>query len=135
MCGKRRPRRQGSANPVDVVSTDRHTVKPWFQGKLPFTFNLPELQGSEYKLDGGKLVYFRNQPGAQLIYELRKHELSVFIVQDGGSPATSGGFSAENQNGFSVESWNSAGLHYVILSDAGAADVHALGELVRGAQR
>ena len=39
-----------SANPVDVVSSDRHTVKPWFQGKLPFTFNLPELAGSQYKL-------------------------------------------------------------------------------------
>jgi anti-sigma factor RsiW len=39
-----------SANPVDVISTDRHTVKPWFQGKLPFTFNLPELQNSPFKL-------------------------------------------------------------------------------------
>jgi anti-sigma factor RsiW len=121
-----------SANPVDVVSTDRHTVKPWFQGKLPFTFNLPELQGSQYKLDGGKLVYFRNEPGAQLIYELRKHEISVFIVQE--LPGTVGGVSEGNENGFSVESWNSGGLHYVILSDAGAGDVHALGELLRGAQ-
>ena len=41
-----------SGNPVDVVSSDRHTVKPWFQGKLPFTFNLPELQGSNYTLLG-----------------------------------------------------------------------------------
>jgi anti-sigma factor RsiW len=39
-----------SATPVDVVSTDRHTVKPWFQGKIPFTFNLPELTGSEFTL-------------------------------------------------------------------------------------
>ena len=43
-----------SANPVDVISTDRHTVKPWFQGKLPFTFNLPELQNSSFKLVGGR---------------------------------------------------------------------------------
>ena len=42
-----------SANPVDVISTDRHTVKPWFQGKIPFTFNLPELQGSEF-ISGGR---------------------------------------------------------------------------------
>jgi len=70
-----------SANPVDVISSDRHTVKPWFQGRLPFTFNLPELNGSEFKLDGGKLVYFRGRPAAQLIYELRKHEFSVFFVQ------------------------------------------------------
>jgi anti-sigma factor RsiW len=62
-----------SANPVEVISTGRHTVKPWFQGKLPFTFNLPELQDSTYKLLGDKLVYFEHAPGAQLLYELHKH--------------------------------------------------------------
>jgi anti-sigma factor RsiW len=116
---------------VDVVSSDRHTVKPWFQGKLPFTFNLPELQGSNYTLLGGRLVYFRGKAGAQLIYELRKHEFSVFILPDGGSS----GLSENRDNGFSVESWGAADLRYVILSDAGAADVHALGDMVRGAQR
>jgi len=120
-----------SGNPVDVVSSDRHTVKPWFQGKLPFTFNLPELQGSNYTLLGGRLVYFRGKAGAQLIYELRKHEFSVFVVQDGGSS----GLSANKDNGFSVESWGAGGLQYVILSDAGAADVHTLGDMMRGAQR
>lgn len=120
-----------SANPVDVVSSDRHTVKPWFQGKLPYTFNLPELAGSPYKLDGGRLVYFRGQAGAQLIYELRKHEFSVFIVQAGGAS----GPSAERKNGFSTESWSAAGLRYVVMSDAGAGDVHALGDLMRNAQR
>src|SRR5579859_7195611 len=44
-----------SANPVDVISTDRHTVKPWFAGKIPFTFNLPELEGSPFALIGGKV--------------------------------------------------------------------------------
>jgi len=119
-----------SANPVDVVSSDRHTVKPWFQGKLPFTFNLPELGGSQYTLNGGKLVYFRGQPGAQLIFQLRKHEFSVFIVQNGGP----GGVSDDKKSGFSTESWNAGGLHYVVMSDAGAGDVHALGELMRSVQ-
>jgi anti-sigma factor RsiW len=44
-----------SSNPVDVVSTDRHTVKPWFEGKIPFTFNLPELEGSPFVLVGGRV--------------------------------------------------------------------------------
>ncbi len=121
-----------SPNPVDVVSSDRHTVKPWFQGKLPFTFNLPELQGSPYALKGGRLVYFRGRPGAQLIYELRKHQLSVFIVQDGGQAA---GAARERKNGFSTESWTWGGLRYVVVSDAGAADVHALVDLLRTAQQ
>jgi anti-sigma factor RsiW len=121
-----------SANPVDVVSSDRHTVKPWFQGKLPFTFNLPELAGSQYKLDGGRLVYFRGQAGAQLIYERGKHEFSVFIVPDGA--AARAGVADEKRNGFSTESWRAGGLHYLVMSDAGRDDVHALGDLLRNAQ-
>lgn len=122
-----------SPNPVDVVSTDRHTVKPWFQGKLPFTFNLPELQDSQYKLVGGKVVYFDHRPAAHLIFELRKHELSVFIVQQGDSAP--GGLFSRAENGFSIESWEAGGLHYVIVSDTNAGDVRALGELMRLAQR
>ena len=71
-----------SANPVDVISTDRHTVKPWFQGKLPFTFNLPELQNSPFKLVGGRVMYLKHSAGAQLLFELRNHQLSVFVLQD-----------------------------------------------------
>jgi anti-sigma factor RsiW len=70
-----------SANPVDVISTDRHTVKPWFQGKIPFTFTLPELQGSEFTLAGGRMTYLGQAPGAQLIYSVRKHQISVFMFQ------------------------------------------------------
>lgn len=121
-----------SSNPVDVVSTDRHTVKPWFQGKLPFTFDLPELQGTQYKLLGGKLVYIRHSPSAQLVFELRKHELSTFIAQDNPPFAlATTGQSAAQENGFSVESWSQAGLRYVIVSDAGPNDVHELANLFK----
>jgi anti-sigma factor RsiW len=123
-----------SSNPVDVVSTDRHTVKPWFQGKLPFTFNLPELQDSPYKLMGGKLVYFKHSPGAQLLFELRKHELSVFIVQEQeGLLSMGAGVTEAGEKGFRVETWSQGGLRYAIVSDTGAGDVHALGDLLRGA--
>jgi anti-sigma factor RsiW len=71
-----------ATNPVDVVSTDRHTVKPWFQGKLPFSFNLPEMQNSPLKLIGGRLAYFQQSLGAQLLFEIRKHRISVFIFQN-----------------------------------------------------
>src|SRR5262249_27225242 len=56
-----------STTPVDVVSTDRHTVKPWFEGKLPFTFELPALQNSEFHLIGGRMAYLSQNPGAQLL--------------------------------------------------------------------
>ena len=125
-----------SANPVDVVSTDRHTVKPWFQGKLPFTFNLPELQDSPFKLVGGKLIYFEHNPGAQLLFELRKHQLSVFILQDQtGSTLRGAGASSSSEKGFNVESWSEAGLRYVVIGDTSPADIHALSELLRTATR
>jgi anti-sigma factor RsiW len=118
-----------STNPVDVVSTDRHTVKPWFQGKLPFAFNLPELQNSAFKLLGGKLVYYNHSPGAQLLYDLRKHQLSVFILQDQQGE----GVSTSRQKGFSVETWSEAGLRYTVIGDTGPADVHDLSSLLRSA--
>jgi anti-sigma factor RsiW len=56
-----------SSSPVDVVSSDQHTVKPWFQGKIPFTFDLPELQNSEFSLLGGRITYLGQTSGAHLI--------------------------------------------------------------------
>lgn len=123
-----------SANPVDVVSTDRHTVKPWFQGKLPFTFNLPELDNSPYKLLGGKVVYLDNRPGAQLLFELRKHEISVFITQEGGGGSLSGTLDVR-KNGFSLESWSQDKLRYAIVSDAGATEVQGLADLLNNGAR
>ena len=71
----------GSANPVDVISTDRHTVKPWFQGKLPFSFNLPDNLLSGTTLDGANLTYIQNKPAAQLLYSIGKHRVSVYLEQ------------------------------------------------------
>jgi len=124
-----------SANPVDVISTDRHTVKPWFQGKLPFTFNLPELQNSPFKLIGGRVAYFEHSPAAQLLFQIRSHQLSVFILQDqpGIVPFTMG-VNSERELAFNVETWADGGLRYAIISDANSADLHALGDLLRSAK-
>src|SRR5262249_29352046 len=120
-----------SATPVDVISTDRHTVKPWFQGRLPFTFDLPELQGSEFTLIGGRVSYFGQAPGAHLIYQLRKHEISVFIFQDRGNMTFPAGANAELS--FTIETWVKNGLRYFVVGDAGAQDVEALSQLLKGA--
>jgi anti-sigma factor RsiW len=125
-----------STNPVDVVSTDQHTVKPWFAGKLPFSFDLPELQGSPFKLVGGRVTYFEHSPGAQLLFEVRKHQLSVFIVQDqAGTIPLNTGSTKSRQLAFNIETWAESGLRYVVISDATPADVHDLGELFRRAAR
>jgi len=128
-----------STAPVDVVSTDRHTVKPWFQGKIPFTFNLPELQGSEFTLLGGRVTYFAQTPGAHLIYQVRKHEISVFIFQDRafedhGEAAASLPSGAAHALSFNVENWTQDGLRYFVVGDVGAGDIQALSKLLQDAR-
>jgi anti-sigma factor RsiW len=121
-----------SANPVDVVSTDRHTVKPWFEGKLPFSFDLPDLANSQFKLLGGRLAYFQQNPGAQLLFQLRKHQISVFIFQNrGGAERLSSGSWLGPELGFNNETWAAGGLRYFVIGDCGAADIHRLSELLK----
>jgi anti-sigma factor RsiW len=122
------------SSPVDVVSTDRHTVKPWFQGKIPFSFNLPEVQGSEFTLLGGRVTYLSQTPGAHLIYQVRKHEVSVFIFQDRGEETASLPSGPVQALSFNVESWTQNGLRYFVVGDVGADDIQRLSKLLREAQ-
>lgn len=122
-----------SATQVDVVSSDRHAVKPWFQGKIPFTFNLPELQGTEFTLLGGKVTYLAQTPGAQLIYMLHKHEISVFIFRDQGEATAVPPSNAHRALSFNEENWTQNGLRYFVIGDANADDIEALSKLLQGA--
>jgi anti-sigma factor RsiW len=123
-----------STTQVDVVSTDRHTVKPWFEGKIPFSFNLPELQGSQYILLGGKLAYLAQSPGAHLIYQLRKHEISVFIFQDRGPEVAILPTGKTHALSFNEESWGQNGLRYFVIGDVGPDDIAGLSNLFRDAK-
>jgi len=122
-----------SATPVDVVSTDRHTVKPWFQGRIPFTFNLPELQGTDFTLVGGRVTYLAQTPGAHLIYQIRKHEISVFIFQD---RAETQNFAAGSANAlsFNIDTWTQNGLRYFLIGDVGLPDIQSLSKLLQDAK-
>ena len=122
-----------SATPVEVVSTDRHTVKPWFQGKIPFTFNLPELQGSEFTLLGGRVTYLAQTPGAHLIYQIRKHEISVFIFQDRGEETATPASGPVHALSFNLENWTQNGLRYFVVGDVSAEDIEALSRLLKNA--
>jgi anti-sigma factor RsiW len=126
-----------SANPVDVVSTDRHMVKPWFAGKIPFTFNLPEFENTPFKLLGGRVTYFAQSPGAQLLVQVRQHRISVFIFQDSAGwarPILPGGTVTRKEE-FNVESWDEAGLRYVVITDASPEDLRQLSEMFKKAAR
>ena len=125
-----------SSSPVDVVSTDRHTVKPWFQGKIPFAFNLPELQNTEFSLLGGRMTYLDQAPGAHLIYDIRKHHISVLVFQERSMKLPAGWgetfFSPKNLP-FNMETWSKGGLRYFVIGDANAADIDNLAKLFKAA--
>lgn len=124
-----------SANPVDVVSTDRHTVKPWFAGRIPFAFNVPEFAGSDFALLGGKVAYFDQQPGAQLLVSMKQHKISVLIFKEssGMSRAFVASKSAEARNGFEMETWSSGGLRFVVTGDTEPASIDKLAGMMRQA--
>jgi anti-sigma factor RsiW len=120
-----------SVNPYDVVSSDRHTVKPWFQGRIPFSFNIPELAGTGYELLGGRLVYLHQQPVAQLIVAHGAHRISVLVSRDGdaGAGADEGGL----HNSFHTAAWRAGELRFRVVGDADGAVIEGLAGLMRGA--
>jgi anti-sigma factor RsiW len=124
-----------STNPYDVVSSDRHTVKPWFQGRIPFAFNLPEFAGSEFTLLGGRLVYLHQQAAAQLVVGAGKHKISVVVVQENAGFGTGlpffGGVAVRDS--FNVETWEKNGLRFYVISDAEKGAVHRLAQALQGA--
>jgi anti-sigma factor RsiW len=121
-----------SANPVDVVSTDRHTVKPWFEGKLPFTFDLPELQNTDFRLIGGSMAYVGQRPAAHLLFGIRKHEISVFVFQEPDQAADVNPRILKRL-AFNEQTWSANGLRYIVISSAGPQDIAALSDLMRAA--
>jgi anti-sigma factor RsiW len=124
-----------SANPVDVISTDRHTVKPWFAGRIPFAFNVPEFAGSDFALLGGKVAYFDQQPGAQLLVSMKQHKISVLIFKE--SPEMKHVFApakdVEARNGFEMKTWSSGGLRFVVTGDTEPALIDKLAGMMRQA--
>ena len=115
-----------SAATPQVISTDRHTVKPWFQGRLPFSFNLPDAQAlpPDTTLKGADLTYLKGQPAALLLFTIHKHEVSVFLTQRFGGPILTA--LPSTRSGFTIHSATTQDLRIVAVSDVNPADLDAL---------
>jgi anti-sigma factor RsiW len=108
----------------EVISTDRHTVKPWFQGKLPFSFNLPDVLPADMTLKGGDFTFLDGQPAALLLFTIHKHEVSVFLTQRAGGPVAVR--LPGVRSGFSIRSATTDDLRIVAVSDVNPADLDLL---------
>jgi anti-sigma factor RsiW len=110
--------------PPEVLSSDRHTVKPWFQGKLPFSFNLPDNLPSDTKLDGANLTYLHNRPAAQLLYSIGRHHVSVFVQEKSGA-SEQDPVQAEH-SGFHITGFHAGDLEVTAVSDVDHARLTSL---------
>jgi anti-sigma factor RsiW len=118
--------------PPQVLSTDRHTVKPWFQGKIPFSFNIPENLPSDTTLDGANLAYLGNEPVAQLLYSIGKHRISVFIRKNAGSVVAKEPLT--EHSGFHVKGFSNGDLTFVAVSDVEPSRLSGLLDAIEKAQ-
>jgi mycothiol system anti-sigma-R factor len=111
----------------DVISTDQHTVKPWFDGKLDFAPPVRDFTNEGFPLQGGRLDVVQGHTVAVLVYGRRKHVVNVFIWPStlGDLPPQSG-----SQLGYNWMDWRKGGMEIVAVSDVSPSDLDALHRLL-----
>lgn len=119
-----------SSHLIDVVSTDRHTVKPWFAGHAEVSPAVADFAAQGYRLAGGRVDTLRHQRAAVVVYRHGAHVINVFCW------ATSGGPVPRNatRNGYHLAFWSSGDLSYAAVSDTGWDELAELEGLLKGVE-
>jgi anti-sigma factor RsiW len=104
----------------DVRSTDQHTVKPWFLGKLDFSPPVVDLASIGFPLVGGRLDYLSGRPVAAIVYQRQKHTINVFVSPASDAPL---GMTARTIRGFHVRHWVRDGMSFWVVSDLNDAEL------------
>jgi len=105
---------------MDVASTDQHTVKPWFAGKIDFSPPVTDLAEAGFPLVGGRLERIDGREAAALVYHRRLHTINVFVWPAADAPLSPG---RRAKNGYNAESWTHAGLNFLAVSEIPAAEL------------
>lgn len=113
---------------TDIASSDRHTVKPWFEGTLDFSPPVPDLSPQGFPLIGGRLDYLAHRPVAALVYQRQQHAINLFIWPT--PPAPSHAPQAVTRQGYQVVTWTAADLTYWAVSTLNRAELLLFVELV-----
>jgi anti-sigma factor RsiW len=116
---------------VDVNSTDRHTVKPWFQGRIDFAPPVPDFADQGFRLVGGRLDDLDGRTAAALVYRRRRHVINLFVwpERDGGKLAER----TAHERGYNIVFWTQSGLNFAAVSDVNLEELRQFVQLVRAA--
>jgi anti-sigma factor RsiW len=112
---------------IDVVSSERHTVKPWFAGHADVSPVVADFEAQGYKLVGWRADYFDRQRAAVVVYQHGAHTINVFSWASDTSPAAQ----TVTRNGYHLEFWKIGNLEYCAVSDTGWEELHGLVRLLK----
>jgi anti-sigma factor RsiW len=116
---------------TDVLSSDQHTVKPWFNGRLDVAPPVVDLTALGFTLIGGRLDYIDGKPVAALVYRRRAHIINLFVAERSGEQRAT----METVQGFNVRHWGQPGLSLWAISDLNADELEDFGRKFEAAQR
>ncbi len=118
---------------TDVISTDQHTVKPWFNGKLDVAPPVVDLTAQGFTLIGGRLDYVDARPIGAIVYRRRAHVINLFVAQTASTERRAA--KIETLQGFNIRRWSERGLNYWAVSDLAADELAEFGEKFEAAMR
>ncbi len=111
---------------TDVLSTDQHTVKPWFNGKLDVAPPVIDLTAQGFTLIGGRLDYVDTRPIGAIVYRRRAHVINLFVAQTASTERRSA--KIETVQGFNIRHWSNRGLNYWAVSDLAKDELAEFGD-------
>ena len=117
--------------PTDVVSSDRHTVKPWFNGRIPEAPRVVDLATEGFPLVGGRIDVIGRVPVPTLVYRHRQHLISLSAVPAGRNA----GVAPRAIAGYNILTWTENGITYWAVSDLAASDLDKFAKAFREAER
>ena len=117
-----------ATQPYDVASSDQHTVKPWFNGRIPVSPRVVDLAADGFPLVGGRIDVIARTPVPSLVYGFRKHLISVTEMQGGGLPSP-----ARTADGYHTVAWSAGGVSYWAVSDVDLETLQKFVSLFRAA--
>lgn len=122
-----------AAHLTDVISTDKHTVKPWYAGRLSFSPPVEDFAARGYPLIGGRLDYVDGHQAAALVYRFRKHTINAFVWPAGGAPPSAE--TVTQLNGYNVVQWSDSEMTWAVVSDLNGEDLERFAGLLQTSEK